>query len=77
MKWLMLAILLTTSGEQEYYAYGPRWDTLEECQFTYYTKFPLLIAILKEQYGPNAKLLKLSCVTTDVLDELEVRELEV
>ena len=73
----MLAILLTTSDEQEYYAYRPRWDTLEECQFTYYTKFPLLIAILKDEYGPNARLLEISCVTTDVLDELEVRELEV
>ena len=73
----MLAILLTTSGEQEYYTYGPRWDTLEECQFTYYTKFPLLIAILKDEYGPNAKLLKLSCVTEDMLKQLEIEELEV
>ena len=73
----MLAIILTNSGEQELYAFGPRWDTLQECQFTYYSEFPLVIRVLKDEYGPDAKVLNLSCITEDMLKQLEIEELEV
>lgn len=77
MKWVLLAIILTTSGDQQLYAFGPRWDTSKECQFAYYSEFPLLIRVLKDEYGPNAKVLNLSCIPEDMLKQLEIEELEV
>ena len=75
MKWLMLAIVLV-QGAPEPYVFGPRWDSLDECKFVYYSQFTDILQILAEEYGPDAGLLEISCVTTDILDSFEVKELE-